>query len=1288
MYIDGATGNVGIGTTNPATNLMVYDTVSEDPAAPGSATTGMFALNSSGQATLSIGKNSGNTFWISNVNRAFAGPYYYDIALNPLGGDVGIGTTSPSERLDVDGKIRARSWFTGADNTNTLYSSTSTGVYLQGSSFTGAGSVISFRRTDGSIKAVVNTETGNVGIGTTNPGYKLDVNGVINVSDNNPIRSGDEIMIRRTDSTNLLRIGSGDASDETQFYAGGAERVRITSTGNVGIGTTSPGAKLDVNSGISSSSTDVIKLSQATTGAVKAAASLGISIQNSGEATNAADLWFTTASGGYTTERMRITSGGNVGIGTTNPSSKLEIRATDATHKLISINRPNSDTAALYIGNDSASPSNGIISSNNSDLIFGRDQSSTLTEHMRIKTDGNVGIGTTNPATWKLSVDSSNAYAASFDTSNNVGVVINGNNTTASQIIGYSNSASTYNELHLRTNSTTSDGLYIDSSGNVGIGTTSPDHKLRVNGDARIGNLHIKTADFGTQGTGKTIYADAAGGGVLGFTSTTAFDFSNGITSRMHITSAGNVGIGTTNPGAKLHTVKTSSGEGLRVDGAGSGFALIVNGGSSYQTMMKNTSIGNTYASSAAPTNGLIVEGNVGIGTTSPDFKLDVAGDMGIDGYIYHNGDDSRIGFEGNDAIRMYTANSVRLQINSNGNVGIGTTNPGDKLTVNGNLLLNIAGEGWIKGYDDWHSIKFRASGANATNYYEYGGTLAAGLGHKFFTGGTTGQTLKLQIADDGSYFSGNVGIGTTNPTFKLDVSGTVRASTYLVTPLIYSGGGNVVFGNVAQFNDFVGIGTTSPENKLHVQQSALYNGTHTTPGIRIKSDGASAIGNYHGTIALSRGTGSVAISAVQEATDSDVMGLAFFTHPSSTGSDAAVEKMRIDHDGNVGIGTTSPGDKLDISSTTGPQIRLTRNAGTEYSTLYSDSAGGLVISSYSGGSSNYQVFRINSSEKLRIINNGNVGIGTTSPAAGLQVAKGGTTIPSAGSSTASAVFGNSTSDDNYGVAIGANSSGIGYISSQRTDGNATTYNLAIQPNGGNVGIGTTSPGKKLEVVSDTTYDGIQIKGSSIPTLGIIDTTNNAKFVAYVRDSDATIGMETNHPLTINTNNTERMRITSAGNVGIGTTSPQQELHVVGYTRTTTLEANGLTGSINLGYGANFKGGLFNDQYLTGNPANSIDDLVTYAPYRYHITVGSDVENKVITVDSSNNVDIHGNIYVEGSTRLDSGGGQQPGILPNQTPADAIVRIGGAPEIYLSEPDEWLTINIGGTDYVIPAYLP
>ena len=103
----------------------------------------------------------------------------------------------------------------------------------------------------------------------------------------------------------------------------------------------------------------------------------------------------------------------------------------------------------------------------------------------------------------------------------------------------------------------------------------------------------------------------------------------------------------------------------------------------------------------------------------------------------------------------------------------------------------------------------------------------------------------------------------------------------------------------------------------------------------------------------------------------------------------------------------------------------------------------------------------------------------------------------------------------------------------------------------GTVGIGTSSPGKKLEVKSDITYDGIQISGSSIPTLAIIDTTNNAKLVAYARDSDATIGTETSHALTINTNNTSALTIdtsqnaTFTGDVGIGV-SPSQPLDVNG----------------------------------------------------------------------------------------------------------------------------------------------
>jgi hypothetical protein len=250
---------------------------------------------------------------------------------------------------------------------------------------------------------------------------------------------------------------------------------------------------------------------------------------------------------------------------------------------------------------------------------------------------------------------------------------------------------------------------------------------------------------------------------------------------------------------------------------------------------------------------------------------------------------------------------------------------------------------------------------------------------------------------------------------------------------------------------------------------------------------------------------------------------------------------------GKVGIGTESPGAKLHVG-TRGTAGALTipatdgilfdfHNDGppyTRHAAIISQAgdASESVIDFWTKEASG------TNSKKMTLRGNGNVGIGTISPAAGLQVALGGTTIPAAGASTASAVFGNSTSDDNYGVAIGANSSGVGYISSQRTDGTATTYNLAIQPNGGNVGIGVTS----------------SINGTlTLPNSGIIsfhdangDARNSLQFVSgELKHGAAGAGLTTQ---TFFTNGSEKMRITSAGNVGIGTDSPLGRLQVNEYT--------------------------------------------------------------------------------------------------------------------------------------------
>jgi hypothetical protein len=141
-------------------------------------------------------------------------------------------------------------------------------------------------------------------------------------------------------------------------------------------------------------------------------------------------------------------------------------------------------------------------------------------------------------------------------------------------------------------------------------------------------------------------------------------------------------------------------------------------------------------------------------------------------------------------------------------NVGIGNFSAGDpsyKLHVKGsagiegNLLLNNGGYGWIYANDTNHSIIMRGdrngTAADYTNYYQYGGSIASGKGHKFWTGGVlASQTLRFHIADDYTYNTGNMTIGGTltenssirykkdieNITYGLDKVLQLRGVTYV----------------------------------------------------------------------------------------------------------------------------------------------------------------------------------------------------------------------------------------------------------------------------------------------------------------------------------------------------------------------------------------------------------------------------------------------------------------------------------------------------------------------------
>ena len=108
------------------------------------------------------------------------------------------------------------------------------------------------------------------------------------------------------------------------------------------------------------------------------------------------------------------------------------------------------------------------------------------------------------------------------------------------------------------------------------------------------------------------------------------------------------------------------------------------------------------------------------------------------------------------------------------------------------------------------------------------------------------------------------------------------------------------------------------------------------------------------------------------------------------------------------------------------------------------------------------------------------VGIGTATPTAAIQVALGGVVIPVAGAATAAACFGNDTSDDNYGLLMGADGTGKGYIQAQRTDGGTAVYDLAIQPNGGSVLVGTVTPANSTaRLASHCQSGGISLETKS-----------------------------------------------------------------------------------------------------------------------------------------------------------------------------------------------------------------
>ena len=419
MRID-SSGNVGIGTSSPQRPLHVYY---------GSAVTGAYGAIVQGfvggygagvsfQSQLSGGSLAemaritadGEDAWNTTTSTQDAGLRFYT-SLNGAvsekmrinaSGNVGIGTTAPQQLLALGNSTdQVGAGVTGA--VSTVFFGTPTNVVggMKRISYDRATGNLNF--IDGSLASPTTQmaidASGNVGIGTSSPGVKLDVAGDIRSTSGNYYAANGGVYGWGSLAT---YIGGSSSTNIITFQTNSSERMRIDSSGNVGIGSTSPEAKLKVRQDLDGTTGIIIqnRLNSGTpiaalrfiTGSLDLSDDRYASIASGGTA--AADLRFITSSGGPA-ERARIDSSGNLLVNTTTAIEKLTIGSTTATSSGINQRTTQTDFA-IKPSNTAAGGVTlevGWVAGGQGPLIFNLGG-----EKARIDSSGNLLVGTTATA--------------------------------------------------------------------------------------------------------------------------------------------------------------------------------------------------------------------------------------------------------------------------------------------------------------------------------------------------------------------------------------------------------------------------------------------------------------------------------------------------------------------------------------------------------------------------------------------------------------------------------------------------------------------------------------------------------------------------------------------------------------------------------------------------------------------------------------------------------------------------------------------------------------------------